>query len=82
MDARHGTTTDISAADRPLTLRALVDPNVGPDGFIRPGHVFPLRAQPGGLFTPAADAEAALDMTALAFPRVGGTSPSASMCRS
>jgi 3,4-dihydroxy 2-butanone 4-phosphate synthase/GTP cyclohydrolase II len=72
VDARHGTTTGISAAERAVTLRALVDPQFGPDGFARPGHVFPLRAHPGGLFARPGHTEAALDLTALAGLSRGG----------
>ena len=49
VDARVGTSTGISASDRAITLRALADPDVGPAEFNRPGHIFPLRARPGGV---------------------------------
>ena len=45
VDLRHGTSTGISAADRAATLRALADPDVRPEDFKRPGHIFPLRAR-------------------------------------
>ena len=49
VDAREGTSTGISAADRAVTLQALADPAIGPTEFNRPGHIFPLRARPGGV---------------------------------
>ena len=49
VDYRHGTTTGISAADRATTIRALVDPQARAGDFNRPGHLFPLRAVPGGV---------------------------------
>ncbi|MEQ8764964.1 MAG: 3,4-dihydroxy-2-butanone-4-phosphate synthase [Planctomycetota bacterium] len=48
VDAAGVTTTGISASDRAATLRVLADPLTRPDGLLRPGHVFPLRAHPGG----------------------------------
>jgi 3,4-dihydroxy 2-butanone 4-phosphate synthase / GTP cyclohydrolase II len=53
VDACHGTTTGISAADRATTIRALVDPTTRPADLARPGHIFPLRARPGGVLAPA-----------------------------
>src|SRR5690349_2456418 len=44
VDLRVGTSTGVSAADRSATIRALIDPRIGPADFARPGHVFPLRA--------------------------------------
>ncbi|MGH3949379.1 MAG: 3,4-dihydroxy-2-butanone-4-phosphate synthase, partial [Pseudonocardiaceae bacterium] len=49
VDARNGTTTGISAADRATTVRALADPTSTEADFARPGHLFPLRARPGGV---------------------------------
>lgn len=48
VEARHGVTTGISAADRAVTIKAAVNPNAKPDDLVRPGHVFPLRAREGG----------------------------------
>ena len=48
IEARHGTTTGISAADRALTIATAVDPANGPDALISPGHIFPLIADPRG----------------------------------
>lgn len=72
VDYRHGTSTGISAADRALTIRALVDPDVVKDDFNRPGHVFPLRAVPGGVLARPGHTEAAVDLTRLAGLRAGG----------
>jgi 3,4-dihydroxy 2-butanone 4-phosphate synthase/GTP cyclohydrolase II len=71
-DYRHGTTTGISAADRALTVRALVDPTVTAADFSRPGHVFPLRAMEGGVLRRAGHTEAALDLSRLAGCLPGG----------
>ena len=72
VDYRHGTTTGISAADRATTVRALVDPEVVPADFNRPGHVFPLRAVPGGVLHRPGHTEASVDLTRLAGLRPGG----------
>jgi 3,4-dihydroxy 2-butanone 4-phosphate synthase/GTP cyclohydrolase II len=66
VDAAHGITTGISAADRAQTIRLLADPSVHADSFVRPGHVFPLRALPDGVLRRAGHTEAALDLTRLA----------------
>jgi 3,4-dihydroxy 2-butanone 4-phosphate synthase/GTP cyclohydrolase II len=75
VDVREGTTTGISAADRARTLRALADPNVGGRAFNRPGHVFPLRARPGGVLKRAGHTEAAVDLAVLA-----GRQPAGALC--
>ena len=49
VDARHGTTTGISAFDRAKTVQALIDPATAPGDFVSPGHLFPLIARPGGV---------------------------------
>lgn len=72
VDFRHGTTTGISAADRAATIRALVDPAAQPGDFSRPGHVFPLRAAPGGVLRRPGHTEAAVDLTKLAGLLPGG----------
>ncbi|MDQ1516497.1 MAG: 3,4-dihydroxy 2-butanone 4-phosphate synthase / cyclohydrolase [Actinomycetota bacterium] len=75
VDYRPGTTTGISAADRAATIRALVDnASVGSD-FTRPGHVFPLRARPGGVLKRAGHTEAAVDLA-----RLSGLSPAGVLC--
>ncbi len=72
VDARHGIGTGIGAADRARTLHLLADPGTGPDDLIRPGHVFPLRARPGGVLERAGHTEAAVDLCRLAgLPPVG-----------
>lgn len=66
VDAAEGVTTGISAADRAHTLRVLADPGSGPRSVIRPGHVLPLRAVPGGVLHRAGHTEAAVDLCRLA----------------
>ena len=66
VDARDGTTTGISAADRAATIRALVDPATRPDDLLRPGHIFPLEARDGGVLKRAGHTEAAIDLAGLA----------------
>ncbi|GAA2723614.1 GTP cyclohydrolase II [Cellulomonas aerilata] len=66
VDAAHGVTTGISAADRARTLRVLADPASGAGDLIRPGHVLPLRAVPGGVLHRAGHTEAAVDLCRLA----------------
>jgi 3,4-dihydroxy 2-butanone 4-phosphate synthase/GTP cyclohydrolase II len=66
VDAAKGITTGISAADRALTLRLLADPAAGAGAFVHAGHVFPLRAMPGGVLRRAGHTEAATDLTRLA----------------
>lgn len=72
VDYKHGTTTGISAADRAATFRALVDPDAKAADFNRPGHVFPLRAVPGGVLHRPGHTEAAVDLTRLAGLKPGG----------
>ncbi|MFI1827659.1 bifunctional 3,4-dihydroxy-2-butanone-4-phosphate synthase/GTP cyclohydrolase II [Streptomyces sp. NPDC020412] len=69
---RHGVTTGISAADRATTLQLLADGTAGPADFVRPGHVFPLRAKPGGVLTRNGHTEAAVDLARLAGLRPAG----------
>jgi len=66
VDARAGTTTGISAADRASTIRALVDPNTKPADLARPGHIFPLRYTEGGVLRRTGHTEAAVDLARLA----------------
>lgn len=72
VDVEGDTTTGISAADRAATLRALADPARRADDFARPGHVFPLRARPGGVLKRAGHTEAAVDLARLAGCRPAG----------
>ncbi|GEL93518.1 3,4-dihydroxy-2-butanone-4-phosphate synthase [Cellulomonas composti] len=66
VDAATGVTTGISAADRARTIRVLADPASGRGDLIRPGHVLPLRAVPGGVLHRAGHTEAAVDLCRLA----------------
>ncbi|MEW1718760.1 bifunctional 3,4-dihydroxy-2-butanone-4-phosphate synthase/GTP cyclohydrolase II [Streptomyces sp. NPDC093109] len=70
--AEHGVTTGISAADRATTLRLLAAGDAGPGDFVRPGHVFPLRAKPGGVLVRNGHTEAAVDLARLAGLRPAG----------
>ncbi|MCQ4080119.1 bifunctional 3,4-dihydroxy-2-butanone-4-phosphate synthase/GTP cyclohydrolase II [Streptomyces sp. RB6PN25] len=71
----HGTTTGISAADRAATLRLLAEPESRPGDFVRPGHIFPLRARPGGVLTRNGHTEAGVDLA-----RLAGLRPAAVIC--
>ncbi|MFG2982300.1 bifunctional 3,4-dihydroxy-2-butanone-4-phosphate synthase/GTP cyclohydrolase II [Streptomyces sp. NPDC048258] len=70
--AAHGVTTGISAADRATTLRLLAGGVSQPADFVRPGHVFPLRAKPGGVLVRNGHTEAAVDLARLAGLRPVG----------
>ena len=72
VDARDGTTTGISAADRAQTVRVLMNPESKPDDLLRPGHTFPLRADPAGVLRRVGQTEAIIDLTKLAGLRPGG----------
>ena len=72
VDVREGTTTGISAADRAATIRALAAPETAPTDFARPGHIFPLRAQAGGVLRRAGHTEAAVDLARLAGLKPAG----------
>jgi 3,4-dihydroxy 2-butanone 4-phosphate synthase/GTP cyclohydrolase II len=66
IEAKQGTTTGISAHDRARTVRAAIDPGTRAQDLARPGHMFPLRAQPGGVLQRAGQTEAAVDLARLA----------------
>ena len=66
IEAAHGVTTGISAADRAHTIRAAVVPDAKPADLTQPGHIFPLMAQPGGVLTRAGHTEAGCDLARLA----------------
>lgn len=70
VDASFGITTGISAYDRAQTIKVLVDPNTKPEDLVTPGHLFPLKAQKGGVLVRAGHTEAAVDLARLAglFP--------------
>lgn len=72
VDYNVGTTTGISAADRAATIRALADPATRPTDLARPGHIFPLRATPGGVLRRTGHTEAAVDLARLAGCRPVG----------
>jgi 3,4-dihydroxy 2-butanone 4-phosphate synthase/GTP cyclohydrolase II len=75
IEAKTGTTTGISAADRAHTCRVAVDDATGPDDLMMPGHVFPLRARPGGVLQRAGQTEAAVDLA-----RLAGFKPAGVIC--
>ena len=75
IEAATGVTTGISAADRAVTIQAAVAKDAGPADIIQPGHVFPLRAQPGGVLVRAGHTEAAVDIS-----RLAGLNPSGVIC--
>jgi 3,4-dihydroxy 2-butanone 4-phosphate synthase/GTP cyclohydrolase II len=75
VEARSGTTTGISALDRSLTVKALIDPASKPWDFVKPGHTFPLRAKPGGVLTRTGHTEASIDLA-----RLAGLHPSGVIC--
>jgi 3,4-dihydroxy 2-butanone 4-phosphate synthase/GTP cyclohydrolase II len=66
IEAREGVTTGISAADRSRTIQTAIDPNKGGEALVQPGHVFPLRARPGGVLERTGQTEAAVDLARLA----------------
>jgi 3,4-dihydroxy 2-butanone 4-phosphate synthase / GTP cyclohydrolase II len=66
VDAKAGTTTGISAADRTATVHALIDPSIRPEDLARPGHIFPLRYREGGVLKRAGHTEATVDLARLA----------------
>ncbi|MCI2430636.1 bifunctional 3,4-dihydroxy-2-butanone-4-phosphate synthase/GTP cyclohydrolase II [Candidatus Acetothermia bacterium] len=75
VDAREGTSTGISAHDRAETIRVLIDPRTRPSDLVQPGHLFPLRARPGGVLQRAGHTEASVDLCKLA-----GLCPAAVIC--
>ncbi|WP_312948210.1 3,4-dihydroxy-2-butanone-4-phosphate synthase [Superficieibacter sp.] len=75
IEAAEGVTTGVSAADRVTTVRAAIADNAKPSDLNRPGHVFPLRAQPGGVLTRGGHTEATIDLVTLA-----GFKPTGVLC--
>lgn len=75
IEAAEGVTTGISAADRAVTILAAARKDARPSDIIQPGHIFPLRAQPGGVLRRAGHTEAGCDLAALA-----GLTPAAAIC--
>ena len=72
---RFGVTTGISAFDRAKTIQVLIDPSSSPSDLRRPGHIFPLRAQPGGVLRRVGQTEAAVDLA-----RLAGCTPAGVIC--
>jgi 3,4-dihydroxy 2-butanone 4-phosphate synthase/GTP cyclohydrolase II len=66
VDAAQGITTGISAADRARTIQIMADPTAVPNDLVQPGHVFPLRAKPGGVLQRSGHTEAVVDLVSLA----------------
>jgi len=75
VEAREGTTTGISAADRAKTVQVMIDPNTKPEDILMPGHMFPLRARNGGVLVRAGQTEATVDLT-----RLAGLQPAGVLC--
>src|SRR5213594_5252026 len=75
VDAREGTTTGISAADRARTIRVLADTKSTQMDLVKPGHIFPLRAREGGVLVRAGQTEAAVDLC-----RMAGLTPVGVIC--
>jgi 3,4-dihydroxy 2-butanone 4-phosphate synthase/GTP cyclohydrolase II len=72
IDARAGISTGISAPDRAHTILTTLDPRCQPDDLARPGHVFPLRARPGGVLERRGQTEGAVDLARLAGLQAAG----------
>ena len=75
IEARDGVTTGISAADRSRTIQVAIDPTKGSEAVVQPGHVFPLRARPGGVLQRTGQTEAAVDLA-----RLAGLNPAGVVC--
>lgn len=75
VEARDGVTTGISAFDRARTIQVLTDPDSRPEDLVTPGHIFPLRARPGGVLARRGQTEASVDLA-----RMAGLRPSGVIC--
>jgi 3,4-dihydroxy 2-butanone 4-phosphate synthase/GTP cyclohydrolase II len=75
IEARDGVTTGISAADRARTIQVAIDPRTAPRDLVQPGHIFPLKAKPGGVLERTGQTEAAVDLA-----RLAGLNPSGVIC--
>ena len=75
IEAKEGVSTGISAGDRARTVLAAIDPRTRPSDLARPGHMFPLRARPGGVLARAGQTEAAVDLA-----RIAGLYPAGVIC--
>ena len=75
IEAAHGVTTGVSAADRVTTIRAAIAPDAKPEDLNRPGHIFPLRARPGGVLERRGHTEVTCDLA-----RLAGLTPAGVLC--
>ena len=75
IEAREGVSTGISAHDRAHTIQVAIDPSSGPRDLVQPGHVFPLRARPGGVLQRSGQTEASVDLA-----RLAGLGPAGVVC--
>ncbi|PKN06432.1 MAG: bifunctional 3,4-dihydroxy-2-butanone-4-phosphate synthase/GTP cyclohydrolase II [Deltaproteobacteria bacterium HGW-Deltaproteobacteria-7] len=75
IEARHGVSTGISAADRATTIQAAVNPLAKPDDLVSPGHVFPIRAKKGGVLVRTGQTEGSVDLC-----RIAGLTPAGVIC--
>src|SRR5213593_3732813 len=75
IEARDGVTTGISAADRARTVQVAIDPGSAPRDLVQPGHIFPLKAKPGGVLERTGQTEAAVDLA-----RLAGLNPAGVIC--
>jgi len=75
IEARHGVTTGISAADRATTIQAAVNPQAKPDDLVSPGHVFPITAKRGGVLVRTGQTEGSVDLC-----RIAGLTPAGVIC--
>jgi 3,4-dihydroxy 2-butanone 4-phosphate synthase / GTP cyclohydrolase II len=75
IEAREGVTTGISAADRARTIQVAIDPKSSPRDLVQPGHVFPLKAKPGGVLERTGQTEAGVDLA-----RLAGLNPAGVIC--
>lgn len=75
IEAKRGVTTGISAADRAKTIKTAIHPRTKPDDIARPGHIFPLRAQPGGVLQRTGQTEGSVDLA-----RLAGLTPAGVIC--
>jgi 3,4-dihydroxy 2-butanone 4-phosphate synthase/GTP cyclohydrolase II len=75
VEARDGVTTGISAADRARTIQVAIDPGSRPHDLVQPGHIFPLKAKPGGVLERTGQTEAGVDLA-----RLAGLNPASVIC--
>ncbi|HAS6439585.1 TPA: 3,4-dihydroxy-2-butanone-4-phosphate synthase [Vibrio parahaemolyticus] len=75
IEAKVGVTTGVSAADRVTTIKTAANPHAKPEDLARPGHVFPLRARPGGVMTRRGHTEGTIDLM-----QIAGLQPAGVLC--